>query len=444
MFLFVIYMKLEEKAKKYLDKIKKEDGKINAFLYVNEKVAEEAKTLDDKIEKGKKKGKLYGYFIGVKSNINVKGMSISCASKSLENYYGTYDASAIEKIKKEDGLIIGMTNCDEFASGISGEYSSFGPTKNPTVRGKIPGGSSSGSGAAVAAGFCDAALGSDTGGSVRNPASHCGLIGIKPSYGAVSRHGLIDLSMSLDQIGVLAKNITDAGLVFDVIKGKDEMDTMSFDIHDNVKDEIRELKAGIIRLKEVNPKIQNIIDDKIEKLKEKYKWIFSEVKLEHIDLAIQTYFPMVYSEFFSTTRRIDGRRYGKKIDENSGAEVMRRIFGGSEITKTEFEGEYYRKALEVKAVIAEEFEKVFEKFDFLILPTVPVLPWDIGKADEMRTEEVYAADALTIPMNLAGNCAVSVPAGKIRGIPVGLQICCNKGEDFKMLKIAEMIENMEI
>ena len=436
-------MKLEEKAGKYLDKIKREDKKINAFLYVNENVTMEAKELDCKIDAGKKQGKLYGYFIAVKSNINVKGMPISCASKSLENYIGTYDAAVIEKIKKEDGLIIGIANCDEYACGSSGEYSAFGPTQNPIALGKIAGGSSSGSAASVAAGFCDAALGSDTGGSVRNPASHCGIVGIKPSYGMVSRYGLIDLSMSLDQIGVLAKNIKDARLVFEVIKGKDERDTMSLEFSDNKK-EISKLKIGVIRLKEVDLKIQKLLDKKIELLKEKYKWNFVDVKLEHIDLALQTYYPLVYSEFFSTTRRIDGRRYGLKIDEHVGEEVLRRLYGGSEITKAELEGAYYEKALEVKKVIAEEFEECFKDIDFLILPTVPSLPWDIGKANEMKAEEVYAADALTIPMNLAGNCAVSVPAGTIEGIPVGIQVCCNKGEDSKMMKIAEMVENTEM
>jgi len=434
-------MNIQEKARRYLDKIKKEDKKINAFLYVNEKVVDEVCEIEKKIEKGKKKGRLYGYVFGVKSNINVRGMLISCASKSLEEYYGTYDASIIEKIKKEDGLIIGMTNCDEFASGSSGEYSAFGPTENPVVPGRISGGSSSGSAAAVAAGFCDVALGSDTGGSVRNPASHCGIVGIKPSYGSVSRYGLVDLSMSLDQIGIFAKDVKDAELVFEVIKGKDDRDTISFSILDDKIKEIGKLEVGVVKLSGVDRRIQEVVDKKIEVLKEKYKWSFSEIKLEHIDLAVETYYPIVYSEFFSATRRIDGRKYGKKIEENSGEEVLRRIFGGSEITKAEFEGAYYRKALEVKEVIKEEFERAFEKFDFLILPTVPSLPWEIGKASEMKAEEVYAADALTIPMNLAGNCAVSVPAGKIGKIPIGLQVCCNKGEDSKMFKIAKCIEN---
>src|SRR3989338_4697316 len=222
-------MVVEEKAKAYIEKIKKEDRGVNAFLHLNEKVVEEAREIDLKVKRTWKKGKLYGYVIGVKSNINVKGMICNCASKVLENYRAPYDATVIEKIRAEDGLIIGMTNCDEFAAGGSGENSAFGATQNPAAPGRVSGGSSSGSAAAVAAGFCDVALGSDTGGSLRNPASHCGLVGVKPSYGLVSRYGLIDLSMSLDQIGPVAKTVQDAALVLDVIRGKDERDAMSID-----------------------------------------------------------------------------------------------------------------------------------------------------------------------------------------------------------------------
>src|SRR3989338_9622848 len=197
----------EEKVKKYLDKIEKENGKINAVLHLNPNALKEAREIDEKVSKTGKKGRLYGYVVGVKSNINVKGLVCNCASKTLENYKATYDATVIKKIKAEDGVIIGMLNCDEFACGSSGETSAFGPCQNPNAPGLIPGGSSSGSAAAVAAGFCDVSLGSDTGGSIRNPASHCGVVGVKPSYGLVSRYGLIDLSMSLDQIGPLANNI---------------------------------------------------------------------------------------------------------------------------------------------------------------------------------------------------------------------------------------------
>ncbi len=433
-------MEVEDKVKKYLEKIKKEDGKINAFLHLNETALEEARAIDERVKKTGKKGKLYGYVIGVKSNINVKGMICNCASLVLDNYVAPYDATVIEKIKKEDGIIIGMTNCDEFAAGSSGENSAFGATVNPVAPGRIAGGSSSGSAAAVAVGFCDVALGSDTGGSIRAPASHCGIVGMKPSYGIVSRYGLMDLSMSLDQIGPLAKNVADAGLLFEVISGKDARDTMSVEIMDKEVNKKGKITLAVVKVKGVDARIQNVVDARVVELVKKNDWIVEEITIQHIDLAVQTYYPLVYSEFYSTTRRLDGRRYGKKIEDFCGKEVLRRILGGSEITKAEFAGAYYRKALEVKELIADEFAKAFEKVDCIVLPVVPVLPWKIGEGKKMSIEEVYASDALTIPANLAGICAISVPAGKVDGIPIGMQVMCARGEDRKMLEIAGKME----
>jgi len=425
---------IEKKVKGYLAKIKKEDKKINAVLHLNPFIEKEARELDSK--KGKK-GRLYGYIFGVKSNINVFGAPVTCASKTLEDYRGSFDASVIAKIKKEDGLIIGMLNCDEFASGSSGENSAFGATGNPAAPGRIAGGSSSGSAAAVAAGFCDVSLGSDTGGSIRNPASHCGVVGVKPSYGRVSRYGLIDLSMSLDQIGPLARNVSDAALVLDVISGKDDYDTRTYEGKKIKLGKVGKIRVGVLRVKGVDPGIQKIVDNKVSEMKK--KWGVSEIEIKHIDLAVQTYYLLVYTEFFSATRRFDGRKYGKKIEDVAGAEVLRRILGGSEITKAEFEGAYYRKGLEVKELIRAEFEKAFSKVDCIILPTVPSLPWKIG--EKMKLEDVYASDALTIPANLAEVCAVSIPAGEVSGIPVGMQIMCGKGEEGKMLSIARELES---
>src|SRR3989338_1126284 len=258
--MMVEFKSVEEKAEFYLKAIEKDDKKgkkINAFLELNPGLMEEASELDVKKKTGKKIGRLFGKIIGVKSNINVLGMTASCASKTLENYKSTYDATVISKIRAEDGLIIGMCNCDEFASGSSGENSAFGATKNPKALGRIPGGSSSGSVAAVAAGFCDLALGSDTGGSIRNPASFCGVVGVKPSYGLVSRYGLIDLSMSLDQIGPLGKNVDDVSLVLDVIRGKDERDTKSIESKPIKLEKAGKVKVGIVKVKGVDKKIQN-------------------------------------------------------------------------------------------------------------------------------------------------------------------------------------------
>ncbi len=428
--------KAEQKVKQYLEKIKKENPKLNIFLHVNENVLSEARAIDAKA----KKGRLYGYVFGIKSNINVKGLPASCASKTLEDYKATYDATVIEKIKAEDGVIIGMLNCDEFASGSSGETSAFGPCQNPAAPGRIPGGSSSGSVAAVAAGFCDVSLGSDTGGSIRNPASFCGVIGVKPSYGMVSRYGLIDLSMSLDQIGPVASNIDDAALVLDVIRGKDSRDAMTFDSGEIKLGTVGKIKVGILKIKGVDSRIQKLIDERINSIVKREGWAIKEVKIEHIELAVQTYYPLVYSEFFSSTRRFDGRRYGRKIEEACGEEVLRRILGGSEITKAEFSGAYYKKALEVKEIIKEEFDRVFKEVDCVVLPTCPGMPWKIGEGAKMKPEEIYAYDALTIPANLAEICAVSVPAGAVDKIPMGLQIMCSKGSDAKMLSIAKEFE----
>ena len=438
---------VEGKVKKYLDKIKKEDKKINAFLHLNEKALEEAKALDDKVKKTGKNGRLYGYVFAVKSNINVLGMITNCASKVLDNYVAAYDAAVIEKIKAEDGLIIGMTNMDEFACGGSGEKSAFGPTRSPKALDRIAGGTSSGSAAAVSAGFCDVALGTDTGGSIRNPASQCGVIGIKPSYGCVSRYGLIDSAMSFDQVGVLANSVSDASLVLDVIKGKDERDTMSFESGKIVLSNPGKVKIGVLRIKGVDKRIQKIIDDKIEETVKKNKWTAKEVDIKYIDLAVQTYYLIQYSEFFSGTRRFDGRRYGYKIEDKCGKEVLRRILGGSEITKAEHAGQYYQKALAVKEVIKEEFERVFKDYDCVILPTVPGIPWKIGEGDKMSVEEDYAYDALTIPANLAEICAISIPAGIVKegkeNIPIGMQIFCGKGEESKLLSIAREVEKLK-
>jgi len=437
--------------KKYLEEIKKNDKrgkKINAFLQlrVEKELLKEASEIDAKIKKGKA-GKLAGKVIGVKSNINVQSLNISCASKTLEDYKAPYNATVIEKIKNEDGLIIGMLNCDEFASGASGETSAFGPTRNPVNPDLIAGGSSSGSAASVAANFCDIALGSDTGGSIRNPASHCGVVGVKPTYGSVSRYGLIDLSMSLDQIGPIAKSVSDAALLLDTIKGKDARDSISVDSRKLDLKKIRNPSnkkrvIGILDFNIGDRKIQNLVEGRVKQIVEKKGWEVKKVKLDYVDLALATYHLLVYVEFFSATRKLDGRKFGKKIDEVAGPEVMRRLLGGSEISKAEHSGRYYYQALKVKRLIQEGFRKLFDKegIDCLISPTVPRLPHKVG--EKISLEDMYGYDVLTIPSNLAGNCAISIPVGEINKIPVGMQITCDKFQEQKMFEIAREFENL--
>jgi aspartyl-tRNA(Asn)/glutamyl-tRNA(Gln) amidotransferase subunit A len=441
-------IKLEEKLKKYLKEIEKNNkkgNKINAILQLRKEkeLFEEAKIIQKKID-SKKAGKLAGKIIVVKANINVMGMNCSCASKVLENYTAAYDATVIQRIKQEDGLIIGVANMDEFACGGSGETSAFGATQNPKKIGYIPGGSSSGSVAAVSAGFCDMALGSDTGGSIRNPSSHCGVVGIKPTYASVSRFGLIDLSMSLDQIGPIAHNVEDAALLLSVISGKDEKDSTSQNsqkININDLENIpKQIKIGILDFDIKDKRIQEIMNKKVESFAKKNKIQIKKIKLNYVDLAIETYYPLVYVEFFSGTRRFDGRRYGEKIEDSAGPEVLRRILGGSEITKAEHAGRYYNLSLKAKKLIEKEFSKAFKEVDCIISSVVPRLPHKIG--EKISVEEMYAYDALTIPSNLAGNCAISVPAGEVEGIPVGIQIMCDKFQEEKMLKIARAFEKL--
>ncbi len=406
--------------------IAKENKKINAFLYVAEKEAlARAKELDEKKKRKEKIGKLFGMTVGIKANINVRGMPISCASKTLADYYGTYHADVITAILKEDGIILGITNMDEFACGISGETSAFGATKNPAAPAYVPGGSSSGSAAAVAAGFCDIALGSDTGGSIRNPASHCGIVGIKPSYGRVSRYGLIDLAMNLDQIGPLAKDVQTCALLLEVIAGYSEYDPMTY------PEAVPAYSSFIKKPKSIglsptfeklckDKRIYQLVREKVKEIAQEEKLVMKDVDLRYVPLAVQTYYPIVYTEFFSGTRRFDGRRYGKKIEESCREEVLRRILGGRIISCAEHEGKYYRKALQVKHALQIEFETACKDVDVIALPTTPELPHLLGKMPS--PEAAYGYDAFTIPANLAGICAGVVPIGKIDNVPVGLQL----------------------
>jgi len=417
--------------------------KINAFLELNKNVLDDAKEVDKKIKQGKS-GKLAGLVFGVKSNINVVGMHANCASKVLEDYKATYDASVIKRIKEEDGIIIGMMNMDEFASGSSGESSAFGACKNPAALERIPGGSSSGSAASVSAGFCDLALGSDTGGSIRNPASHCGVVGMKPSYSSVSRYGLIDLSMSLDQIGPLSEDVYGSALVYDLIRGGDDRDSISQDskkLDLGKLDKIpKNIKVGILDMEVSDKRIQEMIELRLEELKNKYGWKIEKINIKYLDLAVQMYYPLVYVEFFSGTRRFDGRRYGKKIEDYAGKEVLRRILVGEEISQAEFSGRYYSRAIKARELLVKSFQDAFKKVDCIISPTVPRLPHKIG--EEVSIEDMYLYDILTSPANLAGNCAISIPSGEIEGVPIGMQVICDNFKEQKLFEIASAVEKL--
>jgi len=415
-----------ENVRRSLELIERLDGKIRAFIELNPNALTEAEALDRRIEKGEKVGRLAGLAIGIKSNINVLELRATCASRTLENYVSTYDAEVIRRIRREDGIIIGMTNMDEFACGSSGETSAFGPTDNPAAPGYIPGGSSSGSAAAVAAGFCDIALGSDTGGSIRNPASHCGVVGLKPTYGLVPRQGLIDLGMSLDQIGPLARDVEGAALMLEVIAGKHAGECVMIDVDrvsclDALDGGMKGMRIGVSRkfAELTDPAIVRVIDRAVEKLHELGAEIV-EVDLPNLEHGLPAYYLIVSVEFFSATRKFDGRKYGRRIEDVCGEEVLRRIIRGRYISQKEYSGKYYQRALQVRTLIRRELLSALEKVDVLVGPAVPKLPHRIG--ERISVSEMYAYDYLTVPANLAGICAGVVKAGEINGIPVGIQV----------------------
>ncbi len=385
-----------------------------------------------------------GLGIGIKSNINVEGLRATCASDTLKNYVSTHDAVVVERIREEDGIILGMNNMDEFACGSSGETSAFGPTQNPAAEGRIPGGSSSGAGAAVAGKMCDLALGSDTGGSIRNPASHCGVVGLKPTYGLVPRAGLVDLAMSCDQIGPLSPDVSGAALLMEVLAGRNPDESAMHDV-DSVS-YLEDLGGGVEGMKiGVSPKFRELterevmepIDDAVDKLREAGSEIV-EVELPNLEKAMPTYYLIVSVEFFSATRKFDGRKYGHKIEEVCGEEVLRRIVRGRHISRKEFKGKYYKRALQVRTLIKKELSEALERADVLVGPTVPKLPHKIGT--DISPDEMYAYDYLTVPANLGGLCGGVVPAGKVDGVPVGLQIQASSLDEISVLRAMRTLE----
>ncbi len=428
--------------------IERNNGIYNAFLEINKKSANDcAVDIDSRIKAGEKVGKLAGMVVGIKSNINVEDFHITAASKTLENYLGSYDATVVKRIKEEDGIIIGMTNMDEFAAGSSTETSYFGHTENPAAMGRIPGGSSGGSAVAVASEMCDLSIGSDTGGSIRNPASHCGIMGFKPTYGVVSRQGLLDLAMSFDQIGPFSRDTGGIALLLDVIGGYDATECTSLDYKmpnfvDSIEksgESLKGTKLGVVKqfFDVSDDKIVNIIEDSIDKMREMGAEVV-ELSFDYIDLCLPTYYLINYVEFFSATRKYDGRKYGTRIEDVCGDEVLRRIHMGSYISQKEFSGKYYKKALQARSLIKNEVKKLLNGVDAIVGPTVPKLPHKIGTT--LKPMDMYSYDVLTVIANLAGIPAASMKAGEVNGIPVGLQI---QGKPFEDSKIIEIMSKLD-
>lgn len=449
-----------EIVKAHLDNIEKIEPEINAFITLTrEEALEKADKVDEKIRNGQEVGILAGIPIAVKDNISTKGVRTTCGSKMLENYIPPFNATVVERIEAEDGIIIGKTNMDEFAMGSSTETSYFGPTRNPIDTTRVPGGSSGGSAAAVRAKEAAVALGTDTGGSIREPASFCGVVGIKPTYGLVSRYGVVPMANSLDQVGPFGRNVLDAALLLQAVSGHDPKDSTSMDLEvvdylRQIEDDIKGMVIGIpkeymeIEIDEnLKSKIVNAIN-LLEDLGAKLE----EVSLPHLKYSLPDYYIISTSELSSNLSRFDGIRYGyraenynsldelykKSRSEAFGDEVKRRIMLGTYSLSKGHADEYYKKALKVRTLIKNDFDKAFEKADVLVGPTAPTLPFKIGEITDPVT--MYKADSFTVAINLAGICALSMPCGDVEGLPVGLQIIGDRFKEINILKAAYALE----
>ena len=439
-------MTCTQRVEFYLEQIKAKNKELNIFLEILEEDAlKRAKELDEKQDN---KGKLFGKIVAIKSNIFKEGVVCSCASKTLDQVRAIYSSDVVKQIEEEDAIIIGVVNNDEFAQGSTGEHSYFGKTLNPKNTNIIPGGTSSGSAAAVAALMCDIALGTDTGGSCRNPASHCGVYGLKPSYGRVSRYGVVDSTMSFDQVGVLSNSIEDMQTTLEVIGKYSENDATMLQIEPfkSFKEEENKIKKVAI-LQEVEGLI---VDDEI---KQEYKNSIEELQkkgveiveksIEHMTLGVAAYYPIVYTEVFSGTRKFDGVKYGQNINEVALDELQLRMKGGELITQSEYDGAYYKKALAVREILKEEFAEVFNEAQAILLPTTPKLPHSFDES--LTPEEEYAYDAFTVLANLIGICSGVVPRAEVetkRGnTPIGMQLMCKIGDEKTLFNAMKLLEN---
>lgn len=456
-------LKSEEVVKAYFNKIKERDENINSYLTLCEEEAiKEAKIIDEKIAKGETLGKLAGVPIAIKDNICTDGIRTTCASKMLEDFIPPYDATVIKKLKAEGAVIIGKTNMDEFAMGSSTENSAYKVTKNPHDIERVPGGSSGGSAAAVGAKLAPVSLGSDTGGSIRQPAAFCGVVGLKPTYGLVSRFGLIAFGSSLDQIGPLSTNVRDSALTLEVIAGTDELDnTSSKEIKDT--DYLSEIETGVKGMKIGVPKeffgegldeeISAAVKNSIEKLKELGAEV-SEMSLPITKEGLSAYYIISSAEASSNLARFDGIRYGYRTKDYSdvyelmeksrteafGDEVKRRIMLGTYALSSGYYDAYYKRALKLKKKIKEQFKKAFEQYDIIISPVSPVLPFKCGEKKN-NPLEMYLADIYTVNINLAGIPGISIPCGTSKeGLPIGVQLLGPHFGEKKIFKAARALE----
>jgi aspartyl-tRNA(Asn)/glutamyl-tRNA(Gln) amidotransferase subunit A len=453
----------------HFDRIEKLDSKVQSFLYLDkENALLQAKTVDEKIAKSQPLSPLAGVPLALKDVLTQRGVPTTCGSKILENWRPPYDSTVVKRLKENDVIILGKVNMDEFAMGSSTENSAYQKTKNPWDLSRIPGGSSGGSSAAVASYFAPLAIGTDTGGSIRQPAAVCGLVGVKPTYGTVSRYGLIAFASSLDQAGPITRNVHDAALLNEVIAGHDPMDSTSINqkleslVAATADTNIKGMKIGVI--KELGGEgwqsgvLENFANS-IDVLKQLGAEVI-EISLPHSLYALAVYYLIAPSEASSNLARFDGMRYGLRVADDGdhgveevmnltraqgfGPEVKRRIILGTYALSTGYYDAYYGQAQKVRALISQDFQAAFEKVDVLISPTSPTTAWKFGERME-NPLAMYLADLATLPPSLAGVPAISVPIGlaKEDQMPVGLQIIAPAMNDHKNYRVAAAIEKAQ-
>lgn len=446
----------EDIIKSYSKRIEEKEKDVKAFVTITtDKALEESKSAN------RTKSKVAGIPIGLKDNLCTKGVKTTCSSKMLENFIAPYNATVVENLKNAGIISIGKMNMDEFAMGSSTEYSTFKTTKNPWNLSTVPGGSSGGSAAAVASDMVPWALGSDTGGSIRQPASLCGVVGLKPTYGLVSRYGLVAFASSLDQIGPITKDVTDSAILLNIIAGFDEKDSTSVklpkkDYTKSLKKDVSKFIIGVPKefLGEgTNPEVRKSIENAIEKYKELGATV-EECTLDVANQALATYYIIACAEASSNLGRFDGIRYGYRTEnynnlndifinsrsEAFGEEVKRRIILGTYVLSSGYYDAYYKKAQKVRTVIKQEFEKLFKKYDFLITPTSPTVAYKIGEKSN-NPLEMYLADLCTVSVNIAGLPGISIPCGvDSSGLPIGLQLIGHPFEEETILQAAYTYE----
>lgn len=441
---------IEEITKAYANRINEKESEVNAFVSTR---------LDEAIAESKNPEA--GIPIGIKDNICTKGIKTTCSSKMLENFVSPYDATVITKIKEKNMPILGKLNMDEFAMGSSTENSSFKITRNPWNLNKVPGGSSGGSAAAVAANLVPWALGSDTGGSIREPASFCGIVGLKPTYGLVSRSGLVAFASSLDQIGPMTKDVEDSALLLNIIAGHDENDSTSvkrekIDYTKNLKNSIQGMKIGVPKEffgEGINPEVKKSLENSIEEYK-KLGAIVEECSLDVSESSLAAYYIIACAEASSNLGRFDGIRYGyrakdyknlkelfvKSRTEGFGKEVKRRIILGTYVLSSGYYDAFYKKAQKVRTYVKNKFDECFKKYDVLLTPVAPTTAFDIGSKTN-NPLEMYLADICTVSINIASVPAISIPCGvDSNNMPIGMQLIGNRFQEEKILNAAYAIE----